>query len=108
MCVYYEEVKAHIQHSTLTVTFLVLVVIMSMWKQVDYWCRIMMPWQEMNNGPSSPETSLLLDYVSPIHVSSLWTAAKNKHWVIVASTFGSLILKLAVSSFFENPLLMIP
>jgi hypothetical protein len=53
------------------------------WRQVDYRAKEIMPWAGMAQGPTHPEKSLLLDYVSPMQVVSLWCAAKHRHWVII-------------------------
>jgi hypothetical protein len=50
----------------------------------------------MKRMPTEAERSILLDYISPIIPTGLWRAIKNKHWAVVLSTTGFLILKLAV------------
>lgn len=51
-----------------------------------------MPWEELKMGPSSADKTLLLDYVSPILPISLWTAIKNRHWAVVISIVGQLLI----------------
>ena len=76
----------------------VFLIINALWKQVDYLNKIMMPWKELQTGPKSADKTLLLDYVSPILPVSLWVALKNKHWAIVVSLSGHLLITLAVRS----------
>ncbi|KAL6894743.1 hypothetical protein GGI43DRAFT_412098 [Trichoderma evansii] len=70
----------------------VLVVVGALWRQVDFANKILMPWEELKIGPSSADKTLLLDYVSPILPISLWTAIKNRHWAVVISIVGQLLI----------------
>jgi hypothetical protein len=44
---------------------------------------------------SPADKTLLLDYLSPITPTALWWATKNRHWCIVATIGGNLLLLLA-------------
>ena len=44
----------------------VLVIVISFWRQVDYYCKARTPWQEMRNGATKASRSMLLDYISPL------------------------------------------
>ena len=72
----------------------VLVVVVSLWRQVDYWCKKLAPWDELNKHDALASKSLLLDYLSPIQLVSLWRACKNRHVAVVASILGFTVLKL--------------
>ncbi|OTB12382.1 hypothetical protein K445DRAFT_305258 [Daldinia sp. EC12] len=74
----------------LTVVF---TIIASLWRQVDYHCKLSQPWCAMRHGPEVPSKTVLLDYISPLQTASLWRAFKNKHWAVVLSIFGSIILQ---------------
>jgi hypothetical protein len=54
-----------------------------------------MPWYELRHGPAPADRTLLLDYLSPITATVLWRAAKNRHWCIVTTIGGNLLLLLA-------------
>lgn len=72
----------------------VLVIVVALWNQVDYACKLLAPWQEMRQGPSVASKTLLLDYISPWIPSVLLTAFKNGHWAVFASSTGFALLKL--------------
>ncbi|PTB38130.1 hypothetical protein M441DRAFT_147130 [Trichoderma asperellum CBS 433.97] len=70
----------------------VLVVVGALWRQVDFANKILTPWEELKTGPSSADKTLLLDYISPILPVSLWMAIKNRHWAVVISIVGQLLI----------------
>lgn len=80
----------------LTVT--VLVVVGALWKQVDHQNKILMPWKELQQGPAPVSKTLLLDYISPILPTALWASIKNRHWAVVMSTVGHLLILGTVRS----------
>ncbi|KAL6895350.1 hypothetical protein HDV57DRAFT_6312 [Trichoderma longibrachiatum] len=70
----------------------VLVVVGALWRQVDFANKILMPWEELRTGPSSADKTLLLDYISPLLPVSLWRAIGNRHWAVVMSIAGQLLI----------------
>ncbi|GAB7363958.1 hypothetical protein MBLNU230_g4520t1 [Neophaeotheca triangularis] len=72
----------------------VLTVVLSFWRQVDYHCKMLQPWHNLRRGPTDADRSLLLDYLSPIHLTSLYRAARYKNGPVVATILGFLILKV--------------
>ncbi|KAF2465938.1 uncharacterized protein BDR25DRAFT_345834 [Lindgomyces ingoldianus] len=70
------------------------IILSSMWIQVDFWSKVLVPWQEMIKSDASAEKSVLLDYVSSNLVVSGRDAWKNAHWVVVATTVGAGLLEL--------------
>ncbi|KAJ3577223.1 hypothetical protein NPX13_g3343 [Xylaria arbuscula] len=72
-----------------------LTLIASFWARVDYQIKSTAPWSQMAKGPTSSQQSVLLDYVSRSQPSSVYHAAKNKDYAVVASSLVSLILLLA-------------
>ncbi|KAI1291624.1 hypothetical protein F5Y03DRAFT_30422 [Xylaria venustula] len=72
---------------------LLLTIIVSFWRQVDYYCKISQPWMSMGFRIADARKSLLLDYVSPFELKSLYKATKNRHWAVAASNLGFVILK---------------
>ncbi|KAJ2997598.1 hypothetical protein NUW58_g614 [Xylaria curta] len=74
----------------------ILIVVASLWRQVDYQCKSIQPWQCMQDHPSTAEQSVLLDYISPLQVISFYRAISNSHWPVVCSVLGFAILKLTI------------
>ncbi|KAI2616318.1 hypothetical protein GGR54DRAFT_649601 [Hypoxylon sp. NC1633] len=72
-----------------------LTVILSLWNQVDFATRTLTPWKELLNGPAAAEKTVLLDYISPLMTTVIWRAAKARHWTVLASIFGVLLIQLA-------------
>ncbi|KAI8717744.1 hypothetical protein NCS52_00851300 [Fusarium sp. LHS14.1] len=69
-----------------------LVVVGALWKQVDHHNKMLVPWKELQQGPSPADKSLLLDYVSPMVPTALWQAIKNRHWAVALSITGHLLI----------------
>lgn len=74
----------------------VLVVVLTLWRQVDYHCKLMQPWQELRHGPADAERSMLLDYLSPLNITSFFRAVRHRHVSVAASIAGFAILKLVI------------
>lgn len=74
----------------------ILVVVLSFWRQVDFHCKAMQPWQQLFQGPASADRSMLLDYLSPIQITSFITAIRYRHVPVAASIAGFAILKLVI------------
>ncbi|KAI0972812.1 hypothetical protein F4678DRAFT_478649 [Xylaria arbuscula] len=72
----------------------VLTIFASLWRQVDYHCKVGQPWKTMQNHATDASKSLLLDYIPPFQPKTLYIATKNRHWAVAASAFGSIILTL--------------
>lgn len=71
----------------------ILVIAVSLWRQVDYHCKSLQPWQNLTKGTHNAKQSLLLDYLWPLQLESFWMAIKFHHWRVVLSTGGFMILK---------------
>ena len=76
----------------------VIVLLISLWRMVDYHCKNLTPWSELRNGPVVASKSIRLDYLSPLQFSSLLKALNNGHFAVVASIVGFFLLKIMVSS----------
>jgi hypothetical protein len=74
----------------------VLVTVVAFWRQVDYYCKALLPWKEMQQGYADASRTLLLDYLSPFQVVAFWKALHQGHVVIVVTIAGFWILKLIV------------
>jgi Protein of unknown function (DUF3433) len=73
-----------------------VVLILGGWKQVDFNCQVLAPWKNAIEGPTTPERSLFLDYVSPLAPSRLWAAFRNRDWAVFSGTLGVLLLRIVV------------
>lgn len=73
-----------------------LVIIGAGWRQVDFHCRNLAPWSRLRDGSVSAQSSLLMDYVSPILPKALATAAANHEWAVLASGMGILLLRIVI------------
>ncbi|KAI0444000.1 hypothetical protein F4803DRAFT_561206 [Xylaria telfairii] len=72
-----------------------LTVVLSLWVQVDYSIKILTPWQEMRQGQTTADRSVLLEYISPFMMTVIWRSVKQRHWVVTASILGILLIQLA-------------
>jgi hypothetical protein len=63
----------------------VLIIVLSLWRQVDYYCKLMQPWQEMYKGPKDADNSLMLDYISPLMITSWIRAVRRGHIPVAVS-----------------------
>lgn len=60
-----------------------------------------MPWHKLAHGPLEAEKTVLMDYMTPLLPFTLYSAARNGYWAILASTLGILLLKSAVRQYPE-------
>ena len=81
---------------TITYTYPVLVSIASMWWRVDYWTKLLLPWDRLRAGPVSAQRSLLADYLSPIVPEAIYRASRTGDGAVVASGLAYMALKFAV------------
>ena len=72
----------------------ILVLIVAAWRQLDYHCKSLLPWTVLQNGRTSAEGSILLDYVSTLQVVSFGKSLKLGHIPVIASISGFMLLKL--------------
>ncbi|SMR54528.1 unnamed protein product [Zymoseptoria tritici ST99CH_3D1] len=74
----------------------ILVVVLSLWRQVDYYCKVMQPWQVLHRGCRNAAQTVLLDYVAPLNITSFINAIRYRHSTVAASIAGFAVLKLLV------------
>lgn len=70
-----------------------LVIITSLWRQVDYHCKALRPWSELQKAPADADRTLLLDLVSPFQLVSVVNAATKRHNFVALTITGFLIVK---------------
>ncbi|KAI1180036.1 hypothetical protein F4777DRAFT_530727 [Nemania sp. FL0916] len=75
---------------------LILTIVVSLWRQVDYHTKLLQPWEAMASRSISASRSVLLDYISTIHVKSLYMAVKNRHFAVVLSVLIFSLLNVII------------
>lgn len=72
----------------------ILILLSATWRQIDFHCKQLIPWNILHKGESSAEASILLDYVSPLQIKSFIRALKNRHWPVACTIAAFAILKV--------------
>jgi len=73
----------------------VMLLIISLWRQVDYHCKTSAPWDELRKSPTTATKSVLLEYVSTFQAISLLQSIRNDHMAVVLGILGFVLLKAA-------------
>jgi hypothetical protein len=73
-----------------------LVVVVGLWRRVNYYSMVNQPWQELANGPKPADKTVLLDYLSPPQIISFITAMQNGHYAVAASTLIFALFKIII------------
>ncbi|PNP76051.1 hypothetical protein FNYG_10609 [Fusarium nygamai] len=71
----------------------VLIIVLSFWRRVDYYYKAAEPWREFQSRPVLGPRSLLLDYVSPFQLQSVYQALKFGHYRVFATILSFFLLK---------------
>ncbi|KAF7187849.1 hypothetical protein HII31_10749 [Pseudocercospora fuligena] len=74
----------------------VLVIVLSLWRQLDYHCKTLQPWAELRKNQADAKRSVMLDYVAPLNITSLLKALRVRHWPVAASIAGFALMKLII------------
>ncbi|CEI63321.1 unnamed protein product [Fusarium venenatum] len=74
----------------------VLVIIMSLWRRIDYYYKSTQPWMELQSGPVPASRSLLLDYISPFQLQSMYQAFRFGHYRVTATIFSFFLMKAII------------
>ena len=78
---------------------LIIVLVVILWRQIDYHVKELMPWQALAMGPESPFDSLLVDYISVFQIVSFLAAFKRLHVPVLITITGFVIsLGVAIAS----------
>lgn len=72
----------------------VFIIVISFWRLVDYHCKALIPWAELERGPVAADRSIFLDHVSPFLLVTVAAAGRKHHFVVVLTIFGFLLLKM--------------
>ncbi|OBS25999.1 hypothetical protein FPOA_06529 [Fusarium poae] len=71
----------------------ILVIILSLWRRIDYYYKSTQPWMELQSGPIPASRSLLLDYISPFQMQSMYRSFRFGHYRVTATIFSFFLLK---------------
>ncbi|KPI39407.1 uncharacterized protein AB675_5265 [Cyphellophora attinorum] len=75
----------------------VLVFMVAVWRQVDFHTKVVASWVQLSYSGQQPASkTVLLDYLSPIQISSFKNAIRNQHVAVVLGIIGSILSKLTV------------
>ncbi|WAO97271.1 Hypothetical protein NCS54_01499000 [Fusarium falciforme] len=74
----------------------ILIVILSLWRRVDYNFKAIQPWCELFTGPSPSSRSILLDYITPFQAVSITKALKHRHYPVASTIAAFFLLKLVI------------
>lgn len=75
----------------------ILVCVVGLWRRVNYCTMINQPWHELSReSPQDAATTVLLDYMWPLQVSSLWASLKRGHPAVSASILVFALLKVII------------
>lgn len=86
---------------------IIVVVVVALWRMVDYHSKLAMPYDALQNGPIKPSESLLVDYISKFQLVALLEAFQNSHFAVIASITGFVLLKI-VTVFATGLLVALP
>jgi hypothetical protein len=86
---------------------IIVVVVLALWRMVDYHAKLAMPYDALQDGPIKPSESLLVDYISKFQLVSLFEAFRNSHFAVVTSVTGFVLLKV-VTVFSTGLLVALP
>ncbi|KAK6381393.1 hypothetical protein LTS17_004450 [Exophiala oligosperma] len=73
----------------------IAVVIVAVWRLVDYHAKLAMPFDALQDGPIKASESLFVDYISKFQLVALFEATRNNHFAVMATVVGFILLKVA-------------
>ncbi|KAI0412855.1 hypothetical protein F5X98DRAFT_391450 [Xylaria grammica] len=74
----------------------IVTILLTLWRRVDYDSKLIQPWREMEHGPVDSSKSLLLDYISPVQIITIYRSCRHRHWGTALSILTFTLLKLAM------------
>jgi len=72
---------------------LVMVMLVALWRQIDYHVKSLMPWKELSLGPLGPFDTVLVDYISNFQILSFFAAFKRLHRAVMVTIVAFSIAK---------------
>lgn len=83
------------------------VLVVAAWRMVDYYTKLTMPFDALQDGPVKPSESLFVDYISAFQLTALLQAIKNSHFAVITTASGFVLLKV-LTVFSTGLLVLIP
>lgn len=74
----------------------VITLTMAMWARVEYQSKVSAPWLRLSRGPSPPERTLLLDYVSDFQPVAIFDAFRFGDYIVGSISLVSVLLRVLV------------
>lgn len=71
-----------------------MTIVAALWAKVEFRTKQAMPWETLKQRSTPASKTLLMDYVSPSLIESLWRAIRSSHWPIVIVVINTLLIKL--------------
>lgn len=71
----------------------VLLLLTSLWRQIDHSYKNAAPWVELRKGAATANKSVLLDYISTMQIVAFPTSIRNGHAFVTLGILGFFLLK---------------
>ncbi|KAK8080984.1 hypothetical protein PG997_008802 [Apiospora hydei] len=75
----------------------VIVALLAVWHGIDFSTRLLQPWANLQSGPKTADSTLLLDLLTPILPVMVWTASKVKAWPSLLAITAVIVLDIIAS-----------
>jgi hypothetical protein len=66
----------------------------ALWDQIEYRTKKSLPWRELRRGPLPAHENILLNYLSPNSIISLFKSFRAGHYFVAIGILGSFTLRL--------------
>ncbi|KAF3020915.1 hypothetical protein E8E14_001823 [Neopestalotiopsis sp. 37M] len=73
-----------------------LTILAAAFSRVEYQNKLIAPWARLAKGSPQADKTLLLDYVSPVQLWTVYTSCANRDFAVAASTIVSLLIKILI------------
>ncbi|KAJ9607421.1 hypothetical protein H2200_008494 [Cladophialophora chaetospira] len=73
-----------------------LTVVLVLWRQVEYTCKVITPWKQLQSELSDVERTTKIDYLSPVFPIVLWRSVRFRHYTVTCSVVAAVLLQIAI------------
>ncbi|KAF2627245.1 hypothetical protein BU25DRAFT_410867 [Macroventuria anomochaeta] len=74
----------------------VFILVAGCWTLVESNLKLLAPWRAMARGPCRASKSILLDYITEIRITSLYSSIRNCDWDVSLGVLGTLCLNVII------------
>ncbi|KAF2491195.1 hypothetical protein BU16DRAFT_469481, partial [Lophium mytilinum] len=74
----------------------VLTIIAAFWSRVEFQAKQSAPWITLRKKPMPASRTVLLDYISPLQLTSVYKALKNGDFIVGLASIGSILFKVLI------------